>query len=154
MSKQIVNRLAMLALVVGLALVSTVATAKGQLSSHLITADIPFDFIVADQTFPAGTYTVSRGSDNGKVLKIRSLDGRSSAVRLSNSIVDSRDKGYVRMVFHRYGEQYFLAEVWSGDTYGRQLIKGKEETRLEQERASIASNSDSSRKVVEVLALH
>ena len=144
----------MLTLVVGLALAAAVVSANGQLSSHLITADIPFDFVVADQTLPSGKYTVSKASDNGKVLNIRSLDGKSSVARLSNSVADPNANGYVRMVFHRYGEQYFLAEVWSGDNNGRQLIKSKEETRLEQERALIASKSDSSRKVVEVLALH
>jgi hypothetical protein len=154
MSKQIVKRLTMLTLVVGLALVSTVVSANGQLSSHLITADVPFDFVVADQTLPSGKYTVSRASDNGKVLKIRSVDGKATVVRLSNSVADISGKQYVRMVFHCYGQQYFLAEVWSGDSNGRQLIKGKEERRLEQERALIASNGDSSKKIVEVLALH
>ena len=153
MSKQIVKSLKMLTLVVGLALVSTVVPANGQLSSPLVTADVPFDFIVADQTFPSGKYTVRAASDNGKVLKITSLDGKSSIVRLSNSVTDSSTKQNARMVFHRYGQEYFLAEVWSGDNSGRQLIKSKKELQLEQERALIAS-SDSSRKTVEVLALH
>lgn len=154
MSKQIVNRLTMLTLVVGLALVSTVVTANGQLSSHLVTADIPFDFIVADQTFPAGKYTVRTSSENGKVLKITSLDAKSSIVRLSNSVSDLSANRNARMVFHRYGQEYFLAEVWSGDNAGRQLIKSKKELQLEHERALIASKSDSSRGTVEVLALH
>ncbi len=154
MSKQIVNRLAMLTLVVGLALASSVVTANGQLSSHLVTADIPFDFIVADQTFPAGKYTVRTSSDNGKVLKIASLDAKSSIVRLSNSVTDSQGTNRnARMVFHRYGQDYFLAEVWSGENSGRQLIKSKKEVKLEHERALIAK-SDSSRETVEVLALH
>ena len=135
-------------------MVSTVVPANGQLSSHLVTADIPFDFIVADQTFPSGKYTVRTASDNGKVLRITSLDGRSSIVRLSNSVIDSNTKQNARMVFHRYGQEYFLAEVWSGDNSGRELIKSKKENQLEQERALIASKSDSSRKIVEVLALH
>ena len=154
MSKQIVNRFTMLTLVVGLALVSTVVTANGQLSSHLVTADIPFDFIVADQTFPAGKYTVRTSSDNGKVLKIASLDAKSSIVRLSNSVTDLNAKRNARMVFHRYGQEYFLAEVWTGDNSGRQLIKSKKELQLEHERGLIASRSDSSKGTVEVLALH
>jgi hypothetical protein len=153
MSKQIVKSLKMLTLLVGLALVSTVVPANGQLSSPLVTADVPFDFIVADQTFPSGKYTVRAASDNGKVLKITSLDGKSSTVRLSNSVTDPSTKQNARMVFHRYGQEYFLAEVWSGDNSGRQLIKSKKELQLEQERALIAS-SDSSKKTVEVLALH
>jgi CO dehydrogenase/acetyl-CoA synthase delta subunit len=153
MSKQIVKRLTMLTLVVGLALVSTVVPANGQLNSHVVTADIPFEFIVADQTFPAGKYTVRTASDNGKVLKIVSLDGKSSIVRLSNSVTDSNTERNARMVFHRYGQEYFLAQVWSGDNAGRQLIKSKKELHLEHERALIAS-SGSSKKTVEVLALY
>lgn len=154
MSKQIVNRLTMLTLVLGLALASTVVTANGQLSSQLVTADIPFDFIVADQTFSSGKYTVRKATNEGKVLSISSVDGKSSIRRLSNSAVDTNEGGKARMVFHRYGQQYFLAEVWSGDKYGRQLIESKMEGHLRREQEKLASNgSKSNYEIVEVVAL-
>ena len=155
MAKQILKSLTMLTLVVGLALVLNAGTSNGQLSSHLVTADIPFEFIVGDQTFPSGKYTVTKASDNGKVLRITSLDGKSSVVRLSNSVTELSTKQNARIVFHRYGQEYFLAEVWSGDnSTGRQLIQSEKERELQQERSLIASSSDSSKKIVEVLALH
>lgn len=156
MSKQIVKSLTMLTLVVGLALAANVVSANGQMTSHLATADIPFDFIVADKTLPSGKYTVRKATDDGQGLRISSLDGKSSVIRLSNSAVETSKKRNARMVFHRYGQQYFLAEVWTGDSYGRQLVQCKKERRLRQELASIASKRDSGKasyEIVEVVAM-
>lgn len=156
MSKQIVKSLTMLTLVVGLALAANVVSANGQMTSRLATADIPFDFIVADQTLPSGKYTVRKATDDGQGLRISSLDGKSSVIRLSNSAVEKSKKRNARMVFHRYGQQYFLAEVWSGDNYGRQLVQCKKERRLRQELALIASKRDSGKasyEIVEVVAM-
>ena len=41
-----------------------------------------------------------------------------------------------RLVFHRYGELYFLSEVWTlGDSSGRQLLKSRQEHALDKQRA-------------------
>ena len=151
MANQILKSLTMLTLVVGLTLVAAVVSANGQSTSTLVTADIPFDFIVADQTLPAGKYTVRNVSDDGKGLKISSRDGESSVMRLSNLANEKSKKRNARMVFHRYGQQYFLAEVWTGDNYGRQLLKCKRERHLRQELASNGSKSDATFEVVEVV---
>ena len=156
MRKQLIKSLMMLTLVVGLALAATVVSANGQLTSHLITADIPFEFVVADKTFPSGTYTVTKATNDGKGLSISSVDGKSSVSRLSNSVVGTGQTRKARLVFHRYGQEYFLAEVWSSDNYGRELIKSKKELQLQREQSLIASKSDSGKgsyEVVEVVAL-
>ena len=153
MTKQFIKSLTMLALVVGLALAASVVSANAQ-SSQLITADIPFDFVVADKTFPSGKYTVTKATNDSKGLNISSVDGKSSVSRLSNSVVGTNETR--KLVFHRYGQQYFLAEVWSSDNYGRQLIKSSKERQLEHEQSLIASKSDSGKgrfEVVEVVAL-
>lgn len=156
MSKQFVKSLKKLTLVVGLALAATVVSANGQTTSQLAKADIPFDFIVGDKTLPSGRYTVRAVTSDGQGVRISSLDGRSSVIRLSNSAADTSKKRNARMVFHRYGQQYFLAEVWTGDIYGRQLMQCKKERRLRQELESIASKSDAGKasyEVVEVVAM-
>jgi len=153
MSKQIIKNLTMLTLVVGLALAATVVSANGQSRDTLAIADIPFDFIVADKTLPSGKYSVTATTSNGVI--IRSRDGKSAAIRLSNLVPDESEKRTAKMVFHRYGEQYFLAEVWSGDDYGHQLMQCKKERILRYEVASNSSRSDSvkgSYEIVEVLA--
>lgn len=153
MSNQILKNLTMLTLVVGLTLAAAVVSANGQSTSVLVIADIPFNFIVGDKTLPVGKYTVRRASDDGKGLRISSLDGKSSVMRLSNLAEGTSKNRNARMVFHRYGQQYFLAEVWTGENYGRQLLKCKRERHLRQELASNASKSDAPYEIVEVVAM-
>ena len=151
MEKQIVKNLTMLTLVVGLCLVAAVKSANAQASGHTVTADIPFDFIVGDKTLPSGRYTVSSATNDGQGLKIMNRAGKAAAFRLSNPVSAKNDNLQPRMVFHRYGEQYFLAQVWSGDSSGRQVTQSKRERNLRQELAANSSKSKSA-KVVEVAA--
>jgi hypothetical protein len=141
----------MLALVVGLALAAGVKSANGQLTSQGVIADIPFDFIVADQTLPSGKYMVRAVTSDGEGLRISNLDGKASIMRLSNSVTGKSDKRHARMVFHRYGQQYFLAQIWSDDADGRQLRECKRERNLRQELAANASKNDSSEKGYQIV---
>ena len=152
MSKQIVKRLMMLTLVIGLTLAAAVVSANGQVTSQLVTADIPFDFIVADKTLPSGKYTARAATSDGQGLRISSRDGEAAMI-LSITAAEKSKKGNARMVFHRYGQQYFLAEVWSGDSYGNKLKECKRERNLRRELASNASKSDSAYQIVEVVAV-
>jgi hypothetical protein len=156
MSHRIIKNLTMLTLVVGLALAAAVVSANGQSTSTLVTADIPFDFIVANQTLPSGKYAVHTATSSGDSVKISSRDGKSSAIRLADLVAAKGTKRTARMVFHRYGQKYFLAEVWSGDDYGRKLRQCKTEKILRHELASNASKSDSvngTYEIIEVVAL-
>jgi hypothetical protein len=131
----------MLTLVVGLALTAAVVSANGQ-TSQLVRADIPFDFIIAGKTLPSGKYTVRATTSDGQSFSISSRNGM-AAISLSRAVAEKSEKRNARMVFHRYGQQYFLAEVWSGDSYGRQLRPCKKERNLRRELASNGSKSDS-----------
>ena len=154
MSKQILKSLTMVTLVAGLMLVASVVSANGQSTSDQVIADIPFDFVVADKTLPAGRYTVRAATSDGQGMSIKSGDGKSSAIILSNSVADKSKERHARMVFYRYGQQYFLAQVWSGDDYGRQLRQCKKERNLRRELASNGLKSDNaSYQTVEVAAL-
>jgi hypothetical protein len=155
MPKQILKTLTMLMLVVGFTLAAAMVSANGQVTSIFVTANIPFDFVVADKTLPAGNYKVSSLTSGGNALKISSRDGKSAAIRLSDFIPERRVKRTARMVFHRYGQKYFLAEVWTGDDYGRELIRCKTERVLQHELAANTPKSDSvdgSYQIVEVVA--
>ena len=155
MSNRIVKSLTMLTLVIGLTLAAAVVSANGQVTSQLVTANIPFDFIVADKTLPSGKYTVRKATSDGQGLSISSRGGKSALI-LSKMAAENSKKRNARMVFHRYGQQYFLAEIWSGDSYGRQLRQCKRERYLRQELASNVSKSDLSKasyQIVEVVAV-
>jgi len=147
MKKELLKGFTMLALTVALAL-ATAAALNAQ-SSNQIVADIPFEFTVGGQSLPSGHYAVRAANSQGSALIVQSDDAKSSAIRLTNPIRPNKTNEQARLVFHRYGERYFLAEVWSGsDSTGRQLLKSREERAIERELASIQGSYET----IEVLA--
>ena len=156
MKKELLKGFTMLMLVVALALATEVASANAQ-SANRIAADIPFDFSVGYKIMPAGGYTVKTVSSTGNALMIQTADGRMAAVRLSDETERAKNIPQARLVFHRYGERYFLAEVWNGfDKTGRQLLKSQEESSLGSELARFSAKSETAKntyETVEVLAV-
>ena len=97
-------------------------------------ANVPFDFAVAGKWMPAGTYTVSEISD----CEIRVANTRSSAAVLVLTQREERlEHQSARLVFHKYGDKYFLAEAWSGaGNSGMEFPASKEEQEIRTETAS------------------
>src|SRR5207247_1850595 len=126
MKKQILKGFTMVALIIGIAFVSAVVSANGQ-SNNMIRANVPFAFTVGDKALPAGEYTASSFTTTNGAIVIRSSDSKDAAVRLSNAVKANDNKNQAKLVFHRYGQRYFLSEVWMGDTTGRQLLQSKQE---------------------------
>lgn len=138
MKKGLLKSFTMLLLVVVLALAAAAVSANAQ-ASHQVVADIPFDFSVGYKILPAGQYTVKALSGEARALLIQSADQRTSVLRLADAIERTKAKQTVKLVFHRYGERYFLAEVWDGaDNAGRQMLKSQEEQTVESELASLS----------------
>ena len=90
----------------------------------------PFPFSVGDNTFAAGDYMVTR-LGHLKLLFFN-LDNRAAAsVSVLSASSHKYGDGHARVVFHRYGSQYFLALVSEGSldsTFG--AYTSKEETQL------------------------
>jgi len=152
MKKQMIKGFTMFTLIVALALVTAVVSANGQ--SQAVKADVPFEFAVGDKTLPSGEYAIRPATAGGAAMMIRSENTKNAALRLTNAIEDKRSVGQVKLVFHRYGERYFLAEVWTGES-GRELLKSTQERAIERELASIPSKGGSARaryERVEILA--
>ena len=138
MTKQLAKGFAMLMLVVALAFVTAVVSANGQ--SRKARASVPFEFVVGDKALPAGDYNVDSITTNGETLRIGNAASKQSATRLT-ATADGSSKN-AKLVFHRYGPRYFLAEVWTGaGAEGRQLMKSRQERAIEKESARIASLS-------------
>ncbi len=96
-----------LALFVGAGLLS----ASGAFARTKAQADIPFDFICQQKAMPHGTYSIS--VLDGYAIEVRSKDGKNHAISLVESTDTVRGTGR-KLVFHRYGDQYFLSEVEAG----------------------------------------
>jgi len=97
-----------------------------------ITAHIPFPFHVGDSVLPAGSYTTSNiGSDSGTLMVLRSADGKSSVIMLSNPVHPSDGPAQPTLVFNRYQDEYFLSQVWTGSgASGRQLRQSRHEAEM------------------------
>jgi hypothetical protein len=153
MKRELLKSFTGLTVIAVLALATVVASAKPQ-SSIRVAADIPFEFSVGYKTMPAGEYSVQQLASGNGVL-IQSRDGKNAAVRLSNTVETSKTQSHARLVFHRYGERYFLAEVWNGsDKTGRELLRSEEERNIQSELASNAKPGEAAQtyEMVEVIA--
>ena len=93
-----------------------------------ITVQIPFGFHVGDSMLPPGQYTVATEVQNG-VVRLRSADFQSSVMALTNGIEPRTRSNEAKLVFNRYGNEYFLSQIWTSSTDpGRALLKTKRET--------------------------
>jgi hypothetical protein len=130
MQIQTLKRLIMLSVLGALTTVSAHAQAGKRFA-----VTIPFSFYVGGKTLPAGQYVVGRGtetSDEGVVL--RGTDGREGVFVLTRVIQTLEVQQQSKLIFRRYGDQYFLAEVWIIDrTTGRGLPTSRKERSLAQE---------------------
>ena len=155
MQKQIVKGITMLMLVAGVALMAALVSAYAQ-SPGSIVADVPFDFTVGSKSLKAGEYSVRAFTKSGNTVLISNKDRSDVAVRLWNSIQVTTPQE-AKLVFHRYGQRYFLSEVWNlGEQTGRQLVKSREERALETQLAANSSKSEVARnsyETVEILAM-
>ena len=118
-----------------IALISAGAPAKAQSLQYKLTANIPFDFTVTDKKLPAGKYSVSRAQlGNGDlVIQIVSENGRENVSRLTIPVVTRDPAKEGLLVFHQYGDEYFLFEIWpAGGQTGRALPRSRTERELER----------------------
>ena len=103
--------------------------AQGQ---QRLIADVPFDFTAGSSLFQAGQYNIEWGPIPA-VVALRSADGRAAAMILANAVEARKLPGTAKLVFHRYGNDYFLAEVWKlGDSVGRRIPPGAREREMAQ----------------------
>jgi hypothetical protein len=156
MARQILKGLTMLMMIIGLALASAIV-ANGQSTDRVI-AQVPFDFIGDNKDLRAGEYDVRVINKAGDVLSIRRADANAQVLSLTHESgrAKSGQALNAKLVFHRYGNTYFLSQVWmAGESTGRELTKTRQERAIERELKAIASNRDDHKplyEVVEVIA--
>ena len=151
MGRQIAKGLTMLMLLLTMALVTAVASANGQ-SQHRVNARIPFEFVVGDKTLAAGQYEISAVGIAQDALAIRGRESNDSVIRLAMT-KEAKENKQARLVFHRYGNAYFLSEVWEGgDAVGQQLKESAQERGMKRELARTIKGSAPLYQEIVVLA--
>jgi hypothetical protein len=141
------QRILTMAAAVAAVMMLTMVSVNGQ-SGARIEAKVPFDFAAGDTKLKAGDYSVTRIGRNAFLL--RSADLKSSVVVQAPIAIEQRREGSpARLVFKRYGDAYFLTQVWSDiRAEGRQLYSPKSEERL----ARNGHKNNEPARLVEVLA--
>ena len=107
------------------------ATASAYAQTGVIKANVPFDFIVNKTELPAGQYRVQALAMTGVAMSIQSADSKVVKVILPLSCQTAVAQQTSKLVFHRYGSQYFLAQIWmQGNTRGQELPKSGRESEI------------------------
>lgn len=141
-------------LIAGVVLMAALVSAHAQ---STVVADVPFEFTVGGKSLTAGEYSIKAFTTRGDALLVRNQDSNDVVIRLANLIEARIAPKQGKLVFHRYGQRYFLSEVWTpGERTGRQLQKCAEERAMENQLAAIPSKSElarSSYERVEIVAM-
>ena len=134
MAKQLIKGMAMLVLVASVSfLTATAANAQSRSRLHV---NVPFEFTIGDKNLPAGEYNVSSLFNSGDTIVVS--NGENAAARLSTNMISPDAQEKSKLVFHRYGERYFLAEVWrAGENSGRRLVSSKGEDAARHELTAV-----------------
>jgi hypothetical protein len=119
-------RLLVCALLIGLA----AASAHAQSAMKV---NVPFDFTVGDKTLQAGQYSVEQAlpQANPNALRIRKIESNGQTLSLGIGMESPANVKPARLVFRKYGNHYFLAQVWlSAGNSGTEIRKGSLEREL------------------------
>ena len=107
-------------------LLFTAATLFAQTESQrLMKVNIPFAFSAENHSLPEGEYLVLTVTPE-RSIRIVSADGKHTAIvnTLPNYAKSPSESS--RLVFHRYGNEYFLAQVWTaGQNVARNPLSSK-----------------------------
>ena len=134
---------------IGLLTMMAAGSAHGQSLAYRIQATIPFDFIVGEQKLPAGEYFIGRArtSSDDSLLTVNARNSSASIFSSSYSVQTLEPNQYGKLVFHRYGDQWFLFQIWpAGGKTGRE-IRSKLERETER-KTHVAEGPMETRSVV------
>ncbi|MBV8843189.1 MAG: hypothetical protein JO307_10305 [Bryobacterales bacterium] len=105
----------------------TALTGSSLFGQDELRVTIPFDFNAGQHALAAGDYTV-RMSYAAGTIQVRTADARHAVQLLAHAASPSRGSDTARLVFHKYGDRYFLSQVFqSGNNPGQELPRSHEE---------------------------
>ena len=109
-----------------------------------MSANVPFDFSVNGKSLPAGEYEVREVGDRATVIETK--DGHNMALGIYQYAGPST--GETKLVFHKIGDRYFLAQIWtSARGQGLNVPQSK------AEKESLAANQNGGGSETVILAL-
>jgi hypothetical protein len=121
--------------ITGAVVLSTLMAGECRAQSRTLEAKVPFGFEVGDKTMPAGNYRIeSMPTGAGSLQVIRSANG-DVRVTLWTIAIPANGNSEPELIFHRYGNHYFLAQIQTGDHHARELFESRPEKELARSQA-------------------
>lgn len=116
-------------LLIYLAVVSlllSVIPAVSQVNETKWTADIPFDFIVADNHMPAGHYVIKSDTQTMRLI-LTNKETRQNAFLFTRNIQKLAPHGKTELIFQRDGDRHVLHQIWdASENHGHDVEHGEE----------------------------
>jgi hypothetical protein len=110
-----------------LALASLGRVPNLQAQASPLRVTVPFDFYLADERLPAGTYIIERIWSSA-VVRISDDKGHTAVALTNEEYSGLKERGKSQIVFNRYGDTYFLSEMhWEEYPTKRTLSMGSNE---------------------------
>lgn len=97
-------------LVLAVAFLPALLHAQMAIKTPLFRVDVPFAFMAGGAHLPAGSYIVSHVDPS--LILIETQDGKARAL-VHVAIENSKSSAPTKLVFNKYGDQYFMAQVWT-----------------------------------------
>jgi hypothetical protein len=97
-------------LVMAVAFLPALLHAQMAIKTPLFRVDVPFAFMASGVHLPAGSYIVSHVDPS--LILIETQDGKARAL-VHVAIENSNSSTPTKLVFNKYGDQYFMAQVWT-----------------------------------------
>jgi hypothetical protein len=102
------------------------------LAAHAVEAqepvlvNIPFAFTAGRTALPAGEYRVQ--NTGASTLQLVRTDHTAATFVISNAVESNKPQAQSKLIFHCYGDRYFLSQVWvEGHSRGRELAPSAKE---------------------------
>ncbi|HLK33031.1 MAG TPA: hypothetical protein VKT29_08070 [Terriglobales bacterium] len=109
-----------------------VTPAVSQVVETKWTADIPFDFMVAETHLPAGHYTI-KSNPHTMRLTVINTESKEKASVFTRDVEKLTANEHTVLVFQRHGDSHILHQVWGeAEAHGHDVVHGAEVIELQQ----------------------
>jgi hypothetical protein len=111
-----------------MALTAVATTQVAQAQQRRMAVNIPFNFVAGNTQLPAGEYIVTVSAETRSLILISAKQAAPSIIVNTYGAVSAQPQAESKLVFNRYGDRYFLSQVWQeGNSQGRQITKSARE---------------------------
>ena len=111
-----------------------------------LVSNVPFEFVAGERTLARGVYEVSRAEGQANVFMLR--NDRGAIVVLGQRVGTETSADTPELVFHRYGDEYFLHEIRFSGRRAFLVPETAAERRAAEERAAATTVSHPERVVI------